>query len=61
MNAPELIEPEDPRMAEAFKAIGRALTLSGRPDRSTAWIDAQNVIQDLIDERRDQERGPGVV
>lgn len=41
------------RMRPFFDKLGKAL-MSGKP---TDFIDAQNELQDVIDERRDFERG----
>lgn len=45
----------DPGMRVLFDKIGVALCGGG----DAAWIDAQNTLQDLIEERRDLRRGPG--
>lgn len=42
-------------MRVLFDKIGVALCGGG----DAAWIDAQNTLQDLIEERRDLRRGPG--
>ena len=45
-----------PRLASVFHKLGLALT----GGNSTALVDAQNELQDLIDENVDFLRGPGV-
>ena len=44
-----------PRMHSLFNKLGAALSGGG----DSAWVDAQNELQDLIDEGRDSLRRPG--
>ena len=47
--------PTDPRMQTLFQKLGKAMVTHSKTD----FIDAQNELQDIIDEHRDFERGPG--